>query len=122
MNKINNNVVDSDEDKNLSMTIKKKSNISDQVKKIRWDNLKKAREARKIKIEQKNAKIVKIKNHDDNEYEKSESGWESEEVYYKKKSSIKTNENKNLPTDLMNFLYSSITENDYHINFIETLQ
>jgi hypothetical protein len=32
-----------------------------------------------------------------------------------------TNENKNIPTELMNFLYSSITENDYHVNFINIL-
>ena len=32
-----------------------------------------------------------------------------------------TNENKNIPTDLMNFLYSSITENSYQVNFIDVL-
>ena len=32
-----------------------------------------------------------------------------------------TNENKKLPTELMNFLYSSITENDYQVNFIDVL-
>ena len=32
-----------------------------------------------------------------------------------------TNENKNIPTDLMNFLYSSITENSYQVKFIDVL-
>ncbi len=32
-----------------------------------------------------------------------------------------TNENNNIPTNLMNFLYSSITENSYQINFIDIL-
>jgi hypothetical protein len=32
-----------------------------------------------------------------------------------------TNENNKMPTELMNFLYSSITENEYQINFIDIL-
>ena len=32
-----------------------------------------------------------------------------------------TNENKNIPTDLMNFLYSSITENSYQVKFVDVL-
>ena len=32
-----------------------------------------------------------------------------------------TNENKNIPSNLMNFLYSSITENSYQVNFIDVL-
>jgi hypothetical protein len=32
-----------------------------------------------------------------------------------------TNENNKMPTELMNFLYSSITENAYQINFIDVL-
>ena len=30
-----------------------------------------------------------------------------------------TNPNKNLPENLANFLYSSITANDYQVNFID---
>jgi hypothetical protein len=30
-----------------------------------------------------------------------------------------TNPNKNLPEDLANFLYSSITANDYQVNFVD---
>ena len=32
-----------------------------------------------------------------------------------------TNENKNIPTNLMNFLYSSITENSYQVKFVDVL-
>ena len=32
-----------------------------------------------------------------------------------------TNENKNIPSNLMNFLYSSITENLYQVNFVDVL-